>query len=491
MRSIYSASRTPSPVPFLSRKLIQTTATAYSTMTNPVSTGTLNAWKTQAFKSDKNRLAQAAISRGNFQDMIIDRSALNKNIGVFNTQIQLEGSPITYQRSSGRCWIFASLNVLRIELQQKLKIPEFQFSQTYLFFYDKLEKSNWFLDNVMDTASEDLDSRLVQELLKEPVNDGGQFDMIINLVEKYGLVPLDVFPDSWNSENSRNMCYLITEKLREYALVLRELVKEGKKDQAVAMKSDFLQEIHTILCITLGTPPAVDEKFTWDFKTRDKVSDSKELEVSAKKVETLSLTPVELYQLIGIDFKKYFSLINDPRNDYNQRYTVDRLNNVAGGAKAQVDYVNTDISELKKAAIKALQNNEAVFFGSDVGKFGDRKSGVLDNEAWDYDLGFNTTMKLTKKQRLQTGSSMMTHAMAITAVHLDAAGKPVRWRIENSWGKDNGKDGYYQMSDAWFDEYVFQVVTCDKYVDAQLLDILKQEPKVLPLWDPMGALARL
>lgn len=489
MRSIYRA-RAPTKTPLLAQHLAN--SHRYSTMSpNPVNTASLDAWKTQAFKSDKNRLAQAAISRGNFQDMIIDRSALNKNIGVFNTQIQLEGTPITYQRSSGRCWIFASLNVLRIALQQKLKIPSFQFSQTYLFFYDKLEKSNWFLDNVIDTADQELDSRLVQELLKEPVNDGGQFDMIINLVEKYGLVPLDVFPDSWNSENSRNMCYLITEKLREYALVLRELVEAGKKDEALAMKADFLQEIHTILCITLGTPPAVDEKFTWDFQTRDKVSEDKELEISAKKVETLKLTPKELYELIGIDFKKYFSLINDPRNEYNKRYTVDRLNNVAGGAKAHVDYVNTDISELKKAAIKAIQNNEAVFFGSDVGKFGDRKSGVLDNEAWDYTLGFNTSMKLTKKQRLQTGSSMMTHAMAITAVHLDESGKPVRWRIENSWGKDNGKDGYYQMSDAWFDEYVFQVVTTDKYVEPGVLEILKQEPTVLPLWDPMGALARL
>jgi bleomycin hydrolase len=358
-------------------------------------------------------------------------------------------------------------------------------SQAYLFFYDKLEKANYFLENILDTVDEELSGRLVQRLLEQPVSDGGQWDMVANLVAKYGLVPQSLYPDSWSAQASAGINQLITTKLREDALILRKLVKAGKA--TAEAKEKMMREIHLILTLTLGPPPSPKEEFTWTYKDKD------------EKVHELTTTPVKFAKeldspkaktITGSAVSEWFSLVNDPRNEYYSLLTVSRLGNIVGGRG--ITYVNVPISVLKDAAIKMLKAGLPVFFGSDVGKFSDRVSGVMDPGLIDYELGFNVKLGLSKAERLQTGESAMTHAMVLTAVHIvEEGGKEVikRWRVENSWGEDSGEKGWFVMSDRWLDEFVYQVVVEPGFVDQSVRDVLGGKAKVLPLWDPMGSLA--
>lgn len=445
----------------------------------------LSSWEHQLLAEPKNKLVQNSFAKNEFQNVIATsgtRQSL-RNRYFFNLEIDTIGSPsyLNNQKSSGRCWIFATCNVLRTHVITSYNLdPEhFQLSQSYLFFYDKLEKSNYFLENIIDTADQDLDSRLLQALFQGAVSDGGQWDMIVNLIEKYGVVPNEVFPDNAQAINTSKLNYFLTNKLREFALILRKLVNLGaSKSRILSVKNAMNKEVYNIISLTLGTPPKASDSFKWEFS--DKTGKHRYFETS----------PLDFYKNhIKYNVSKRFSLIHDPRNSYNKLYTVDRLNNVSGGKR--IEYVNLEISAIKKAAIAMLRNNEPIFFGSDVGKFIDSASGVLDTGAYDYGLVFNTSMNLNKLERLLTGSSAMTHAMTITAVHLDpTTGEPVRWKIENSWGDDVGDKGFYMMTDAWFDEYVLQIVTSEKYVDKEVADIWKsKEYNVLPFFDPMGALA--
>lgn len=353
-----------------------------------------------------------------------------------------------------------------------------ELSQAYLFFYDKLEKSNFFLQNIIETADLDLTSELVKTLLSDPVSDGGQWDMMVNLVEKYGLIPQSVFPDAFNASNSGKLDYIVVNKLREYALLLRKAKNtEGASISSLnVLKERFVQEIFNILAISLGAPPKPTETFTWEY-------------VDANgKAHSVTTTPLNFYkQIVKFDAPGHFSLIHDSRNDYNKLYTVDRLNNMVGGKP--IEYVNLPIDALKQAAIASIKNNEPVFFGSDVGQFSDTKSGVMDTKAWDYELAFNTKLSMNKADRVRVGSSQMTHAMVLTAVNI-VDGKPTKWKVMNSWGADVGDKGYMTMSDEWFDEYVYQVVTSSAYVDKKVTEIWKSKDfTVLPLWDPFGSLA--
>ncbi|KAL1966175.1 hypothetical protein VTN77DRAFT_4727 [Rasamsonia byssochlamydoides] len=444
-------------------------------------------WEEQLLLDPRNRLAISALSANPLSAILTCHDATIADTQIFNIKIPFEGAPITNQRSSGRCWLFASTNVFRVAIMKKYNLKEFELSQNYLFYWDKIEKANWFLEQAIDTADEDLDSRLVQALFASPVNDGGQFDMVANLVKKYGLVPQPLYPDSYNSKSSSTMSRLLTTKLREHALILRDLAR-SKSSKAQALLADrkeqFLQEIHRILTIMLGTPPSPEKKFTWDFYDAN------------DKYHRISLTPTEFASSLsskegvracgGTDVNKLFSLVNDPRNPYGRLLTVERLGNVVGGRP--VSYVNVDMDTMKSAAIAMLRAGIPVFFGSDVGKFSDSKLGIMDTDLYDYNLGFNITLGLNKAQRLQTGESAMTHAMVLTAVHIEG-GKPVRWRVQNSWGEAAGDKGYFVMTDKWMDEFVYQVVVDPRFVSKEISDILNQEPLKLPLWDPMGALA--
>ncbi|CAN6671658.1 cysteine proteinase 1, mitochondrial [Trichomonascus vanleenenianus] len=444
---------------------------------NPLTAENLTRWQRKLLEDPKNRLALSAVTNTDVKGIIRQRPAvIDDAVHVFSDKVELEGSPITNQQQSGRCWIFASTNVLRTYVQRKYNVENFQLSQAYLFFYDKLEKSNYFLQQILETADEELDSRLVQTLLQDPVSDGGQWDMIVNLVNKYGLVPRDIFPDSYNALHSGTLNYVVVHKLREFALVLRKVAKSSSAAALSSLKEKFVREIHDILVISLGQPPSTDEAFVWKFYDRN------------GKFHSVKSTPLEFAKShVEYDVDSHFSLIHDPRNAFKTPFTVDRLGNIVEGKR--IEYVNAEISVLKSAAIRAIKNNEPVFFGSDVGKFSDSESGVMDTRVWDYELAFNTKLGLTKSERLRTAESAMTHAMVLTAVDI-VDGKPTRWRVENSWGATAGDKGYFIMTDEWFDEYVFQVVTSARYVDKEYVDVWKKgEYVTLPRWDPLGALA--
>lgn len=460
-------------------KMAFSTSTATTNLSNPISINSLDQWETNVLADPKNRLAQAAITNGAIADLVHNRKVFNQDtVHAFNTKIGYEGAPVTNQKSSGRCWLFSSTSLLRIPLMKRLNLDDFQLSQSYLFFYDKLEKCNYFLQNMIETAEYEIDSRLVSALLQDDCSDGGQWDFLINIVEKYGLVPRSVFPESFSSESTSKLNFIITNKIREYGLLLRKAKTEKNADVAAlnTLKEKCVQDIYSILTITLGSPPKPDDVFTWEYQDKD------------KNYHISKNTPLGFYkEVVKFNVGEYFSLIHDPRNPYDALYTVDRNNNMQGGKP--LEFVNAPINVLKEAVITAIKNDEAVFFGSDVGQFSDYATGTMDPEAWDYALAYNTTFKLSKAERVNLGLSQMTHAMLITGVDI-VDGKPTKWRVMNSWGENVGDKGYMTMSDKWFDEFVYQVVTAPKYISKKYTDIWKSKDfKVLPRWDPYGSLA--
>ena len=391
--------------------------------------------------------------------------------------ISLEQGKITNQKQSGRCWMFAALNTMRFAVMQKLNLATFELSQNYTLFYDKLEKANYFLESILETMEEPTNGRVIAHLLMAPLNDGGQWDMFCNLIEKYGVVPKDAMPESACSSSTREMAGYMTRKLREFACILRTGYQNGKTiDQLRGEKEAMMETIYNMLCIALGKPP---KTFTLEVRDKDK-----------KFIREENLTGKEFFKkYIGWELSDYVSLINAPTADkpYHKTYTVKLLGNVVEGRP--VKYLNLPVEDLKKAAIAQMQDGHPVWFGCDVGKCSLREGGVMDLDAIKADELFGTQFGMDKAQRLDYGDSLMTHAMVFQGVDLDDNGQPLRWRVENSWGKDAGEEGYYVMSDAWFSEYTYQVVVNKKYLTAQQVEELSQEPIQLEPWDPMGSLA--
>ncbi|KAH6894158.1 peptidase C1B, bleomycin hydrolase [Thelonectria olida] len=448
----------------------------------------LQSWQTDILKDPKNKLALTALSGLNPRQVLTSMPTVVADQQIYNVKIPFEGAPITNQRSSGRCWLFASTNVFRVALMKRYNLDSFELSQAYLFYWDKLEKSNWFLEQIIDTADEDLEGRLVQTLLGDIVSDGGQWDMVYNLVDKYGVVPQALYPDSYNAMNSGVLNTIVKTKLREFALKLRALVNSNDVTAAAlsSAKEKMLREISLIMTLLLGPPPSPDDEFTWQYNDKD------------GKAQEIKITPKNFaVNTYSNDFKyatyhaisNMISLVHDPRHETFTPLTVSRLGNIVGGRG--ISYVNVDMDTLKGVCIKMLKAGLPIFFGSDVGKFSDSKSGIMDLDLFDYDLGFNTSLLgMNKAQRLMTGESQMTHAMVLTAVHVDEeTGKPVRWRVQNSWGTDAGDKGWFVMSDAWMDEFVYQAVVDLRLCGKDVRQVLKKKPTVLPLWDPMGSLA--
>lgn len=428
-----------------------------------------------AFEADRaNRIAMIAATENGLHAASRSREAVQRDLHTFS--VSLKQGKITNQKQSGRCWMFAALNTMRFKIMRDLELENFELSQAYLFFYDKLEKANYFLENILETLDEPTNGRLVSYLLTDPMGDGGQWDMLTGLIKKYGVVPKEAYPESKASSSSREMDACLTGKLREYACELRKLHNAGNSPKELRhLKQTQMSEIYRILCICLGKPPK-----TFDFEYREK----------DKFYRDLNLTPQAFYEkYIGLELDDYVSLINAPTSDkpYDRSYTVKFLGSVREGRP--VRYLNLPIEELKRAAIAQLKDGSPVWFGCDVGKCSDRDSGILDPEIHDLESLLNTRFEMSKADRLDYGQSLMTHAMVFQGVNLDEDGKPNRWRVENSWGEDAGSKGYYVMTDRWFDEYMYQVVVNKKYLTEKQLAAYNAEPTELEPWDPMGSLA--
>ncbi|TIC46434.1 bleomycin hydrolase [Wallemia mellicola] len=469
-----------------SQRLLQNlklrTSTAEASET--VKIDSCKSWENALLEDPKNRLAVDAFSKSDITNTLSSRSARIADHNIFNL-VASNVEDITSQDSSGRCWLFATTNLLRNDIKKQLNLSDFQLSQSYLSFWDRIEKSNQYLEHSIELADEPIGSRTVDYINSGPIGDGGQFDMAVNLVNKYGVVPQSVYPESYNSSNSGKINSLLTTKLREGALELRKLSKSASQvsptsaDRIVRRrKNELLEEIYGAAVIAFGPPPSANEEFTFEYKDKN------------DKVHSITTTPLGFANKYLSNFRinDWYSLINDPRNEYSKLYTVDKLQNVVGGRP--VLYVNTTAERLVDAVVTHLKNGKPVFFGCDVGKFSERNGGLLDPKLFDYELAFNLKLGLTKAERLATGESSMTHAMAINAAHI-VDGKVQRFRIENSWGKSAGQDGYYICTVDWFKEFVYQVVVNRQIAPKDLTTIFDkpEDAHVLPCYDPMGALA--
>ncbi len=423
------------------------------------------------------RAAAHAIRKSGIQAAALDQSRLIAQPYTFSTEI--ETGPVTNQRSSGRCWMFAGLNALRVPLKERWGIKDFEFSQNYQMFWDKFERANYFLESILETLDEPRDGRLVTWLLDAPLNDGGQWDLFVNLIEKYGVVPKAVMPETFHSSSSAGMNRILVAKLRGDAARLRgQHDAEGTGPEGLrGPKEAMLGEIYRLLAQFLGEPPA-----RFDFEYRDK---------DRGFHRDSGLSPRDFYaKYVGLDLGAYVSLIHAPTADkpFGRTYTVRYLGNVRGGR--DVLYLNAEIDALEQAALRQLTAGEPVWFGCDVGKMSDRESGVMDADLYDYAGVLGVPVRLDKAARLDYGESRMTHAMVFTGVNV-ADGRPNRWKVENSWGKEPGRDGFFVMSASWFREFTYQVVVRTEHLPPALRAALAQPPVALQPWDPMGALASL
>lgn len=387
--------------------------------------------------------------------------------------IKVESKGITDQQSSGRCWLFTGLNVMRAKAIARYNLPSLEFSQAYSFFWDQLEKSNLFLQGVIDTAKEPMSNLTVEWLFKHPLSDGGTFTGVADIVSKYGLVPKEVMPETYSSEHTSQMSSLIGLKLKEYGLELRESVQKGMDVKKIeARKTEMLETIYRILVLNLGVPPT-----EFDYVRKD---------VKGNSVETEHHTPMSFLEKYGDKnlLTNYVMVMNDPSREYYKCYEIDFDRHRYDGKNWT--YVNLPVEEIKEMAIASLKDSTRMYFSSDVTQL-DSKRGLLDVNNYDFGSLLGTTFGMDKKQRIQTFASMSAHAMTLMAVDLDENGKPKKWMVENSWGAQSGYKGHLIMTDEWFNEYMFRLVLETKYVPKKVLDIFKQKPVRLPAWDPMFA----
>ena len=417
-----------------------------------------------------------AISHNGLLASLEKRSAAVENTPIFS--LDLTKDKVSDQKASGRCWMFAALNTFRHKMIAGFQLEDFELSQAHTFFWDKYEKSNWFLEQVIATADQELTSRKVKFLLDTPQQDGGQWDMVVSLFEKYGVVPKSVYPESISSSNSRELNQILNKLLRQDAQILRELREKGAESSELqAKKEELLQEVFNFLAMNLGLPP---RQFDFSYRDKDNHFHSES-----------GLTPLTFYQkYVDLKLDDYVSIINAPTADkpYGRSYTVEMLGNVVGSKP--VRYLNVEMDRLKELAIAQMKAGETVWFGSDVGQSSNRKAGVMAEGMHDFTASMDIRLTQDKAGRLDYSESLMTHAMVLTGVDLDENGRAKKWKVENSWGEKVGNKGYFVASDAWMDEYTYQIVVRKEFLTAAELAAYEAEPLVLAPWDPMGALAK-
>ena len=427
----------------------------------------------KGFAADpSNKVAQNAVTNVQLPDLTLDRSLVQNMDSSFSTK--LDDWKVTAQMRSGRCWLFATLNLFRVGAMKKMNLKNFEFSQAHIHFWDKFERANHLLEAIIETADRPVDDRTIHFLLSDPIGDGGQWNMAMNLIRKHGLVPKSAYPESNTSSATRWMNTELKNILRSSACEIRAILEGGgTEDEAREHKEKRIADIWKMLCIHLGTPP---KTFDWQWRDKDDKFHRKG-----------RMTPQQFAaEYVDIEWEDYVCIVNDPRNEYYRTYTVDFLQNVAGGPP--VVYLNVPSKEMKAVTRRLLEDGMPVWMGCDVGKEMDRKKGLWDADLFDVEGLYGVEYGMDKADRLRHNQTMMTHAMLFTGVDV-VNGRVRRWRVENSWGADTGQKGYYTMNDSWYDQYMFEIAAPTSYLNEKMVAGLETEPVVLPAWDPMGSLA--
>ncbi len=410
-----------------------------------------------------------SINNSDVQQLALNRENEGLLDKYFSNRINTKG--ITDQKSSGRCWLYTGLNVIRIQVISRYDMEGFELSQTYPFFWDQLEKANLFLEGIIATATQPLDEKRVDWLLKNPIGDGGQWTGVVDVVGKYGLVPAEIMPDSKNSENTRWLSRILTTNLRSNALELRKLATEGKKlTELETVKIEMLGEVYRVLVLMLGEPPA---EFSWRYK-----------KTNGTVTELTKYTPMSFYKdFVQVDLSQYVMLMNDPSREFSRLYEIDYDRHIYEGGNWK--YINLPAEKIKEYAKASILDNQPMYFSCDVGKQLNKEEGTLDVNNYNFQDLFGVSLAMSKAERIQTFESGSSHGMNLVGVDLDKGGNPVKWLLENSWGANSGFQGFLIMTDKWFDEYMFRLVVNKKYVPADVLKILDTQPILLPPWDPM------
>lgn len=417
-----------------------------------------------------DKAVRNALAANDIRDIALNQDNQVEMNTYFSNSVPSKG--ITDQQSSGRCWLFTGMNVLRSKMINEHNLVDMNFSHVYLFFYDQLEKSNLFLQAIIDTRKSPMEDKTVEWLFRNPLSDGGTFTGVADLVAKYGVVPQGVMPETFASNNTSRFTSLIKRKLREYALQLREM--KGGDTVLQTAKKEMLAEVYRILVLGFGQPPT---EFTW----APKGADGSYLSTPRK------YTPKSFYdEMIGEDLQNnYVMLMNDPTREYWKTYEIQYDRHTYDGHNWL--YLNLPMDEIKAAAIASIKDTTMMYYSCDVAKELDSKRGLLDMNNYDYESILGVEFGMDKKQRIMSFDSGSSHAMTLKAVDLDAEGKPVKWEVENSWGASSGFNGHLIMTDEWFDEYTFRLVVKKKYLSEKILKASQQKPIMLPCWDPMFA----
>ena len=448
--------------------------TAPTTNPGALDPAALTAFREAFAAEPAHRLMQNVVTQHDVNDVALNRRIVTEATHSFSTVLDDWG--VTNQARSGRCWMFAGLNLFRAETRNLLNVKEFEFSQNYLMFWDKLERANYILEAVIETADRPIDDRVVAWLLHQPLGDGGQWDMFVSLVRKHGVVPKTVMPETESSGNSARMNAGLNYQVRQGARNIRQLFAEESGLTAMRQaKAEALQAAYRILCIHLGNPP---DNFDWQWKDKD-----------GEFHRDGAMTPLEFAEkYIATPMEEYVCLVHDPRqaNPPGRTYTVQYLGNVVDGAR--IKYLNVDVALMKDITMRLLRDGQPVWMGCDTGKQMHRDKGLWDADLFDYASVYGAEFGLNKAERLEYHQTAMTHAMLFTGVDV-VEGQPRRWRVENSWNDKVGDKGFCLMNDSWFAEYMFEIAAPKSYLPEELQAALDLEPVVLPPWDPMGSLA--
>jgi bleomycin hydrolase len=423
----------------------------------------------QSFKMDTpTRALMNALTNNDIKKLALNRDKYVAHDNLFNHKIKTKG--ITNQKSSGRCWLFAGLNIMRPRVIEKLELKEFEFSQSYLFFWDKFEKANTFLELIIETRDRDPLDRELTMILKNPFSDGGLWIYVVELIEKYGVVPKSVMPESEQTSNTKMMDRLISRKLRKDAALFREMSQSGASVRELREhKVEMLKEVYRMLVLNFGVPP---EEFQWRYESKDSVLS-----------EVKTYTPRSFFkEVVDIDLRDFVPIYNHAVRPYNKLYRMRFARNIYD--RPDNVFINLDTEQMRQFILKQLLDNQPVYFSCDVGKESNSEYGILAPDIHDYETFYGMDFSMSKADKFRYRESHSTHAMVFVGVDT-LQGRPKKWLVENSWGDEKGDKGYWTMYDEWFDEYIYKVIIHKKHLPKHVLDILKTDPIVLPPWDPM------